>query len=235
MAYFAIEGNVGAGKTTFLKVVSESLSMQIVPEPHEAWQNVNGENVLDAFYRDGKRWAYTFQTYVFITRIMRQEEMARANSLQFQLTERSVFADRHCFARNSYEMGLMNDLEWNLYREWFSWFIENRVQKPAGFIYLRADPSVCHHRLVKRNRIEEQLVSLDYLKLLHAKHEAWLIHKKDVLAAVRDIPVLVLDGDQDFESNETLQKEYAARVADFVRDSGVVPVEKTILIKGERS
>lgn len=231
MAYFAVEGNVGAGKTTFLKVIGESLNMQVVPEPHEAWQNINGENLLDAFYSDGKRWAYTFQTYVFITRIIRLEEMERANILPFQLTERSVFADRHCFARNSHEMGLMNDLEWNLYKEWFAWFVENRVSKPAGFIYLRADPSVCHHRLVKRNRFEEKLVSLDYLKLLHAKHESWLIHKKDVLAAVRDTPVLVLDCDQDFESNDTLQKIYAERVARFVQESCVVPAQESVLVK----
>lgn len=235
MAYFAVEGNVGAGKTTFLKVIGESLNMQVVPEPHEAWQNINGENLLDAFYSDGKRWAYTFQTYVFITRIIRREEMERANSFQHQLTERSVFADRHCFGKNSHEMGLMNDLEWNLYKEWFAWFVENRVSRPAGFIYLRADPSVCYSRLVKRNRFEEKLVSIDYLKLLHAKHESWLIHKKDVLAAVRDVPVLVLDCDQDFESNEALQKIYAERVAAFVQGSCVVPTGESILLKHERS
>ncbi len=233
MAYFAVEGNIGAGKTTFLRIVGENLNMQVVPEPHEAWQNIDGENLLDAFYRDSKRWAYTFQTYVFITRIIRREELERVSNTPFQLTERSVFADRHCFAKNSHEMGLMNDLEWNLYKEWFAWFVENRVSKPSGFIYLRADPSVCHHRLVKRNRFEEKLVSLDYLKLLHAKHESWLIHKKDIIAAVRDTPVLVLDCDQDFESNETLQKIYAERVAEFVQESCNVPAGESILLNRE--
>lgn len=234
MAYFPIEGNIGAGKTTFLRVVGEHLNTQVIPEPHEAWQNINGENLLDVFYKDGKRWAYTFQTYVFITRIIRCEEWTKKSSHPFQLSERSVFADRHCFAKNSYEMGLMNDLEWNLYKEWFSWFVENRVTKPAGFIYLRADPSVCHQRLVKRNRFEEKLVTLDYLKLLHAKHEAWLIHKKDVNAQVRDVPVLVLDCDREFESNNALQKEYAERVAEFVRLSGGVALNEQILLNRAR-
>ncbi|MCL5436791.1 MAG: deoxynucleoside kinase [Candidatus Dependentiae bacterium] len=232
MAYFAVEGNIGAGKTTFLRVMSEALDMQVVPEPHEAWQNINGENLLDAFYRDGKRWAYTFQTYVFITRIIRAEEVARSSSRPLLLAERSVFADRHCFAKNSHEIGLMNDLEWNLYREWFGWFVENRVTRPAGFIYLRADPSICYQRLAKRNRFEEKLVSLDYLKLLHAKHEAWLIHKKEVVAAVHDTPILVLDCDQDFESNETLQRSYAEQVADFVqRSTGQVSGESVLAKK----
>ena len=69
--YFVVEGNIGAGKSTFLKVINTFLNAQVVFEPHEKWQNVAGENLLDRFYADTQRWAYTFQTYAFITRIIR--------------------------------------------------------------------------------------------------------------------------------------------------------------------
>lgn len=46
--------------------------LQMVPEPVDQWQNVNGQggNMLEQFYRDPERYAYTFQNYVFITRVM---------------------------------------------------------------------------------------------------------------------------------------------------------------------
>ena len=46
---------------------------QVVPEPVTKWQNVDGAgkfNMLDAFYKDPQRYAYTFQNYVFLTRMM---------------------------------------------------------------------------------------------------------------------------------------------------------------------
>ena len=45
--------------------------VSIVPEPVDTWQNLEGGgNILDAFYKDPKRYAYTFQNYVFLTRCM---------------------------------------------------------------------------------------------------------------------------------------------------------------------
>ena len=45
---------------------------QVVPEPVEKWQNVDGkwENMLKAFYDDPQGNAYIFQNYVFVTRVL---------------------------------------------------------------------------------------------------------------------------------------------------------------------
>ena len=47
-------------------------SIAIVPEPVGTWQNLEGGggNILDAFYQQPERYAYTFQNYVFLTRCM---------------------------------------------------------------------------------------------------------------------------------------------------------------------
>lgn len=216
MSYFVVEGNIGAGKSTFMKVVGARLNAEIVYEPHTAWQNIDGENLLEAFYRDGNRWAYTFQTYAFLTRIFALEKQMKVLEKSYVLSERSVYADRYCFAKNAYEIGLMNDLEWKLYCDWFSWFVENRTQQPNGFIYLRANPDVCYARLNKRNRSEEKTISLEYLHLLHEKHEQWLVHRKGIAGNLTEIPVLILDCDQDFESDEQVQGALAESVAQFV-------------------
>ena len=67
---FILEGNIGAGKSTFLRLAGDTLPLQIVPEPHTKWQQVGGHNLLEKFYTDTNRWAYTFQSYAFVTRVL---------------------------------------------------------------------------------------------------------------------------------------------------------------------
>jgi deoxyadenosine/deoxycytidine kinase len=210
----ALEGNIGAGKSTFLKMLGNYFNAQLVPEPHEQWQQVGGGNLLDHFYKDTKRWAYTFQTYAFVTRVVAQQEQARTNTKPLQILERSVFSDRYCFAQNAYELGFLETLEWQLYQEWFSWLVTGFTQKPDAFIYIRTTPEVCYNRINKRSRSEESGVSMAYLESLHAKHEAWLVaNTQDFTAAT---PVLVLDGNLEFENALEVQHHYRDEINAFL-------------------
>lgn len=215
---FVVEGNIGAGKSTFLKMLKEYLNVQIVLEPHEQWQRVGGEdhNLLQKFYKDPARWAYTFQSYAFVSRIMSQYMHAQKNPFAIQVLERSVFSDRYCFARNCYELGYMNALEWKLYQEWFAWLRDTYVTKPEGFIYLKTNPEICYERLNKRNRAEEATVSIEYIKSVHNKHEEWLVNKQAADRYMHEIPVLVLDCDIDFENNKAEQEKHVEAVGAFV-------------------
>ncbi len=226
--YFAVEGNIGAGKSTFLKVIARYLNAQFVPEPLEQWQNVGGENLLERFYADTQRWSYTFQTYAFVTRIVMQEAEAKKNELSYQIVERSVFSDRFCFAKNAYELGLMSALEWKLYQEWFAWLVEGYMKKPSGFIYLRTDAQVCYERMLKRSRSDEASVHFDYIHMLHKRHEDWLIHRKEDTAFLHDVPVLVLECNEDFENNESVQKEHIQKIVDFLETNFNIPREKSL-------
>lgn len=214
---FIIEGNIGAGKSTFLRLVEEQLPVQIVYEPLDQWQHASpDQNLLDHFYKDTKRWAYTFQSYAFITRIMQQQKKALEALSDTQLLERSVYSDRYCFAKNCFEMGTMTLLEWSLYQEWFDWLIENYASKPTGFIYLQTSPELCFSRLKKRARSEESIIPFSYLESLHTKHEEWLIQKKNIAASLQDVPVLVLKTDVDFENDSAHMNDYAAQIAEFM-------------------
>lgn len=210
-----VEGNIGAGKSTFLRLIKDLLDVQVVYEPHEQWQNIDGENILDAFYKDKNRWSYTFQSYAFISRIMAQEQSDKNSSKPLQILERSVYSDRYCFAKNLFEIGAMSSLEWKLYQDWWGWFVSTYTKKPSGFIYLQTPPEVCYQRLLKRARSEESAVSLDYLKTLHEKHEDWLIGKKNIDEYIKDVPVLVLDCSQDFEDNPELCRQFTQQISDF--------------------
>lgn len=208
-----VEGNIGAGKSTFLKIMRDYLDLEVVFEPHEQWQSVgSGHNLLDMFYKDTKRWAYTFQTYAFITRILNQEQRVEMSSAQSFLFERSIYSDRYCFAKNCFEMGTMEPIEWDLYCSWFEWLDRSQID---GFVYLQTDPTICYERMLKRSRAEEAVVPLEYIERLHNKHEDWLVHKKDIASRLHDVPVLVLECNVDFQSSLTEQAKHAAAIARF--------------------
>jgi deoxyadenosine/deoxycytidine kinase len=218
---FIVEGNIGAGKSTFLKIINDYLHVQVVPEPHEKWQHVGGssENILEKFYSDTSRWAYTFQSYAFVTRVVAQAEYAAKNPYAVQVLERSVYSDRYCFAKNCFELGSMTALEWQLYKEWFSWLVETYTVAPAGFIYLRTDPHVAYDRIIKRSRAEESAVPLSYIQKVHEKHEEWLVHKVGISETLRDTPVLILDCNKEFEHDKQEQERHIDAIINFIQEN----------------
>jgi len=228
---FILEGNIGAGKSTFLSILKKHLDLNTIEEPADKWQKVGEDgNLLDLYYKDTKRWAYTFQSYAFITRIQSLIEYynKKITGNNIEISERSVYCDRYCFAKNLFELGKMTTLEWQIYKDWFAWLVENYMPKPKGFIYLRVSPEVCMQRLKKRNRFEESEISLDYLESLHKKHEDWLVYQKDILKHLIDIPVLTLECNNDFKDDLIEQNKHIAIIKIFINSldniSRVIPL-----------
>ena len=225
-----LEGNIGAGKSTFLDVLRRNLDIDVIFEPTNKWQNIGASgNLLDLFYSDTPRWAYTFQSYAFISRVQTQQEHEeRSTSDKVHVIERSVYCDRYCFAKNCFESGLMSELEWQIYKEWFGWLVEKYTTRPSGFVYLKASPEICYQRLTKRNRSEETEIPLAYLQALHQRHEDWLVEKKDVIEVLKNVPVLTLDCNKDFEADFEQQQKHIQAVQDFIEKIGtVVPATVT--------
>ncbi|CAN7043609.1 unnamed protein product [Brassica rapa subsp. trilocularis] len=129
----------------------------------------------DVFYSEPQRYAYTFQNYMFVTRLMQEKEFT-SGVKRLRLMERSVFSDRMVFVRVVHEAKWMNEMEISIYDCWFDHVVSALPGVvPDGFIYLRAIPDTCHKRMMLRKRAEEGGVSLKYLQDLHEKHESWLL------------------------------------------------------------
>ena len=201
--YF-VEGNIGSGKSTFLKKLSSEF--KVVQEPVDEWskmRNANGKNILEEFYEDPERNAYLFQSIAFRSRV---KNITGLN--ESAIVERSIYTDRMVFAEVCKEDGNINEIEWNDYTEWFDFIVKHIGFKPKGFIYLRTDPEKSYERINKRNRSGESNISIDYLKKLHKRHDKWLVNEDNVL---------VLDVTEEFESNPEHLEKMLQKVRDFVK------------------
>lgn len=226
---FIVEGNIGTGKSTFLKALQHSLSNVIVTlEAVDYWQNEStGQSILQNFYESPHRWAYTMETLALKVRI--PEHIKQQASSLPNIVERSIYSGYHCFAHNSFEQGYLNQLEWNIYNSWFNFSTAKRCLAPTGFIYLQADPKISYQRTVERQREAENSISFEYLQQIHDKHEAFLIHKQNIHPSIMHVPVLVLDCNYDIVHDNNKLLQYVELVKDFIKTHSPHHVELQIL------
>ncbi|MCZ7540896.1 MAG: deoxynucleoside kinase [Anaerolineae bacterium] len=196
-----LEGNIAAGKTTLGKALACGDRFVFVPEPVERWQGGFAANLLERFYADTPRWAFTLQICAYVTRT--QAAQAALVPGQDVVCERSIYCDRHVFAKSLHQQGLLDDMEWALYCHFWDHFKES-APRPDAIIYLRTPAEECHRRLLARGRREEKSVSLDYLRQLEACHDEWLLDR-----AVAECAVLVLDGTHTWTA-EDVRRELVA-------------------------
>ncbi|NXO74864.1 DGUOK protein, partial [Sitta europaea] len=123
---------------------------------------------------------------------------------------------RYVFAKNLFEAGHLQPLEWGIYQDWHDFLLRHLGTQATlhGFLYLRAGPQTCLQRLRRRARHEEARLELGYLQQLHGQHEQWLVARSTEVScgAAQRAPVLVLDVERDFEHNVELQGSLMAQV-----------------------
>lgn len=198
-----LEGNIAAGKTTLGQMLVNSQLFDFVPEPVERWQGGFAANLLERFYSDTQRWAFTLQICAFVTR---SQAIQALSDHTHHIFERSIYCDRHVFAKNLHQHGLMDDTEWALYCHFWTYF-SAAAPLPDAIIYLRTPAEECYNRLRVRGRAEERGITLDYLQQLEARHDEWLLGE-----ATAEAPVIVLDGTLPWAAHAVLQ-----RLTDAVR------------------
>ena len=212
---YIVEGNIGAGKTTFLTLLQEYLpELTVQLEPVNNWQkDIYGQSLLSSFYEQPKRWAYSMETFAMICRV--QEHIQRQQNNELQVIERSIYSGHYVFAVNGYKQGFMSELEWKIYLQWFK-FIMSKCMPPQGFIYLSVDPEVAFERIKKRKRDAESAISFDYLKQIDQQHKEFLLDKQGVDTSIKDVPVLVLDCNQEFQEDASVMQKHVEAIKLFL-------------------
>jgi deoxyadenosine/deoxycytidine kinase len=209
----SIEGNIGVGKTTFINLLIEHFKNScIVSEPVDMWLNIKNEkgvNILDIFYKDTKRWAYTFQNIAYLTRIMKIQDKIKEDNYDYIFLDRSLYTDKNVFEKMLHDDGMIDEVEHSAYNMWYDFYTKyvNNLTD-FQFIYLKADPEVCASRIKIRNRKEEENISLEYLKKINRYHDDWLESDKK--------NVLTIDCNSDFEHNELFQQNIISSIKKFI-------------------
>ena len=187
---YTIEGNIGAGKTTILKIIGKNFDdVTFVEEPVSQWQNLGGENLLEKFYQDPERWGFTFEFYSMLSKIKCLMKAADSEK-NIIIIERSILSNK-IFIDISKEMNKLNDLEYGMLINTYNFYRQNVYPILNGIIYLNTPVDVCVQRIIQRNRGGENNLDKNYLLMLKEKF--------DELSNNSTIPTLVIDGNFDLE------------------------------------
>lgn len=210
----SVEAAIGTGKSTLLRLLQKkNPSWRFVQEPVDQWQSVGGKhNLLEAFYTDKQRYAFSFQTFCVLSRIEAVttvlSSLESTDDVPVVVLERSWLSDRNTFAEMHHAQHNISEMEWCLYDQWYNFAVRNSP-KIHGHVYLECTPDTCMTRLRKRHRSEEVGVTDDYQKQLIAKHEEWL-------QTVPESHVCRINADKDFQDDEVNYQLLAERLANFI-------------------
>jgi deoxyadenosine/deoxycytidine kinase len=163
--FVAVAGNIGVGKSTLVALLSERLHWEPFFEPV-------GENpYLADFYRDMKAWAFHSQVF-FLTRRLRAHRQLLDHPTS-AIQDRSVYEDAEVFATNLHRQGLIDERDFQAYRELYQVLVEF-LPPPDLVIYLRASVTTLAKRIHSRGRDYERQITPDYLEQLNQLYEAWV-------------------------------------------------------------
>ncbi len=159
-----IDGVVGAGKSTLAQKISDKLGIPI----YEELQNQTTLNLLEEFYKDKKRWAFTLQIHFLNERFKMIKEIHKNGG---GILDRSIFGDR-IFASMLNEDGYMTDDEFSTYSTLLDNMLEHS-KNPSLLVYIDCDLETAMSRIRKRGREMEQSVDEVYWKRLNQKYKDW--------------------------------------------------------------
>ena len=154
--FITMAGNIGCGKTTAAKLVSQNFGFELFDEP------VIDNRFLKHYYSDMKRWSFTLQMEFLIRRVEHHKLIGTVKKSCIQ--DRSLYEDPEVFAKYLHGLGHMTDDELKLYFEYFERMNKNLIQ-PDLIIYLHvSNESILLKRIQKRGRKEEQDIQMNFLE-----------------------------------------------------------------------
>jgi deoxyguanosine kinase len=179
--YIAIEGNIGAGKTTLATKISEDFNAKLVLE------RFADNPFLPKFYKDQNRYAFPLEMSFLADRY---QQLADDLS-QFDLFADFVMADYHIFKSLIFAKVTLQEDEFRLYKTLFD-IIYKEMPKPDLYVYLYQNTERLLKNIKKRGRSYEQEIPAEYLDKIN---QGYL----DYIKTQTDLNVLVIDvSDFDF-------------------------------------
>ncbi len=179
--FVALAGNIGAGKTTAAKLISQKLGFELFDEP------VIDNRFLRDYYADMRRWSFTLQLEFLIRRVEHHELIHKVPKSCVQ--DRTLYEDPEIFAKYLHGLGNMSNAELDLYFEYFQ-RLSRQIAPPDKVICFDVgDVGVLLDRIRTRGREEEKGIKSQFLRGLNGYYASF----PQVLQGKYGIDCLTLD------------------------------------------
>lgn len=184
--YIAIEGNIGAGKTTLTTKIAEDFNAKTVLE------RFADNPFLPKFYQDQARYAFPLEMSFLADRYQQiADDLA-----QFDLFKDFIVADYHIFKSLIFAKVTLTEDEYRLYRKLFE-IIYREMPKPDLYIYLYQNTERLLENIRLRGRSYEQEIPADYLEAINRGY-------LDYIKSQTGLNILIIDvSDKDFVKNQS--------------------------------
>jgi len=156
LQFLAIEGNIGAGKSTLAKKIAQDFNAKLVLE------RFADNPFLPKFYEDQNRYAFPLEMSFLADRYQQFMD----DTSQFDLFKTFMVGDYDIFKSLIFAQITLQKEEFDLYRKVFN-FMYNEVRKPDIYVYLYQNTERLLQNIKRRGREYEQQIQPEYLEKIH--------------------------------------------------------------------
>ncbi|MDH4403538.1 MAG: 2-amino-4-hydroxy-6-hydroxymethyldihydropteridine diphosphokinase [Flavobacterium sp.] len=184
--YIAIEGNIGAGKTTLAEKIAQDFNAKTV------FERFADNPFLPKFYKDQNRYAFPLEMSFLADRYQQLSD----DLAQFDLFKDFIVADYHIFKSLIFAKVTLQDDEFRLYKTLFD-IIYKEMPKPDLYVYLYQNTDQLLQNIKRRGRSYEQEIPGDYLDKINKGY-------LDYINSQTNLNVLIIDvSERDFVKNQS--------------------------------
>jgi deoxyadenosine/deoxycytidine kinase len=151
--YVVIEGNIGAGKTTLARKISEQYNAHLILE-------LFADNpFLPKFYKEPEKYSFPLELSFLASRYKQLKD----DLVPQDLFKAFTISDYYFMKSLIFAASTLNGDEYNLYRQLF-YIIYGSLPRPDIYVYLHLNPDRLLQNIEKRGRSYEKSISRDYLQ-----------------------------------------------------------------------
>jgi deoxyadenosine/deoxycytidine kinase len=202
--YLAIAGNIGVGKSSLTRILSERYRLRPI------YESVDENPYLEDFYRDMRRYAFPSQMFFLARRL--EQHLQQVNPGERIIQDRTIYEDAAIFARNLHRQGQMDDRDFESYCRMYE-AILGALRPPDLLVYLEAELPTLRRQIAQRGRSYEATIDDRYLEQLNELYREWIADY-----ALSDLVVIPTD-DLDFVN----QRSDLEQVLELLERRGLTP------------
>lgn len=184
--YIAIEGNIGAGKTSLATKMAHDFNAKLILE------RFADNPFLPKFYEDAQRYAFTLEMSFLADRYQQISD----DLSQLDLFKDFIVSDYDVFKSLIFSKITLAEDEFMLYRKLFNLMYKD-LKKPELYVYLYQNTERLQKNIKKRGRDYEQNIDNEYLEKINTGYLEFLKTQNDFNVKIIDI------SDRDFVENRT--------------------------------